>query len=116
MSGPQRSNQGGPIIDDDPALADAAEAREDVAAPNEEFPDNFYQGLIVFLDSVRGRGTLRSYSGREFHFQFPFVAVVGAPLGGKFPGIDRIRQGDVVGFDVGWTSRGLCVTQIKSGR
>jgi hypothetical protein len=75
--------------------------------------DNFYHGLIVFLDRVRGRGAIRSYSGREIQFQFPFVAVVGAPIGGRYPGIDRLNQGDTVGFDVGWTSKGLRVTQIK---
>jgi hypothetical protein len=75
--------------------------------------DNFYRGLIVFLDRVRASGTIRSYSGREIPFEFPFVAVIGAPIGGRAPGIDRIRQGDTVGFDVGWTSKGLRVTIIK---
>ena len=75
--------------------------------------DNFYHGLIVYLDRVRGRGAIRSYSGREIQFQFPFVAVIGAPIGGRNPGIDRLNQGDTVGFDVGWTSKGLRVTQIK---
>ena len=28
------------------------------------------------------------------------------------PGIDLIREGDIVGFDVGWTSKGLRVTNI----
>jgi hypothetical protein len=28
------------------------------------------------------------------------------------PGIDLIREGDIVGFDVGWTSRGLRITTI----
>jgi len=79
---------------------------------------NFYLGLIVFLDRVRGRGTIRSYSGRELPFQFPHVTVVGAPIGGRAPGLDRLRQGDTVGFDVGWSARGLRVTVIKpaSGR
>lgn len=73
----------------------------------------FYRGLIVFLDSVRGHGTIRTYSGREIRFQFPFVHVIGAPIGGRAPGIDRLRRGDIVGFDVGWTSKGLRITTIK---
>jgi hypothetical protein len=83
---------------------------------SERFPENFYSGLIVLLDRARGRGVLRSRSGREIEFQFPFVAVVGAPLGPRFPGIELIREGDEVGFDVGWTSRGLRVTTIKPAR
>jgi hypothetical protein len=75
--------------------------------------DNFYRGLIVQLDRARAKGVIRSHSGKEVPFKFPFVAVVGAPIGGRAPGLERLRQGDEVGFDVGWTSRGLCVTVIK---
>ena len=74
---------------------------------------NFYSGLIIFLDRARGRGTVRSYSGREIKFEFPFVSVVGAPLGGRAPGINLLKEGDSVGFDVGWTSKGLRVTIIR---
>ncbi len=83
---------------------------------SERFPDNFYRGIIVRLDRGRGRGLLRSHSGREIRFQFPYVEVVGAPLGGNFPGIDLIHQGDEVGFDLGWTSNGLRVTKIRPRR
>ncbi len=103
MSADDRSN----ILDDD---------REEAAASGDESrtpEEMFYRGLIVFLDRVRGRGAIRSYSGREILFQFPHVTVVGAPIGGRAPGIDRLNQGDTVGFDVGWTSKGLRVTQIK---
>jgi len=80
---------------------------------SERFPDNFYKGLIVFLDRIRGRGVIRSFSGREIPFEFPFVSVVGAPIGRKRAGIELIKEGDSVGFDVGWTSSGLRVTRIK---
>jgi hypothetical protein len=86
---------------------------EKEAYDRERFPNGFYPGLIVFLDRVRGRGVIRSHSGREIRFEFPFVTVVGAPLGGRTPGIDLLRQGDTIGFDVGWTSKGLRVTRIK---
>ena len=76
------------------------------------FPGNFYQGMILRLDRARGRGMVRSHSGKEIPFEFPFVAVLGAPIGGTMPGIDLIREGDIVGFDVGWTSRGLRITTI----
>lgn len=80
---------------------------------SERFPGNFYGGLIVLLDRARGRGVIRSRSGREIGFQFPFVSIVGAPIGGRYAGIDLIREGDEVGFDVGWTSHGLRVTAIR---
>jgi hypothetical protein len=80
---------------------------------SERFPQNFYPGLIVNLDRVRGRGLVRSRSGREIPFQFPFVAIVGAPIGGRAPGIPFLREGDSIGFDVGWTSQGLRITLIK---
>ena len=83
------------------------------AYDHDRFPENFYPGLITFLDRVRGRGVIRSTSGREVRFEFPFVTVVGAELGGHAPGIELLRQGDNVGFDVGWTSKGLRVTKIN---
>jgi hypothetical protein len=82
----------------------------------ERFPGNFYRGMILRLDRARGRGVVRSHQGREFAFKFPFVEVAGAPLGGRFPGIDLLNEGDSVGFDVGWTSGGLVVTVIKPAR
>ena len=68
--------------------------------------------MILKLDRARGRGVVRSHSGKEIPFEFPFVAVAGARIGGTMPGIDLIREGDIVGFDVGWTSKGLRVTTI----
>src|SRR5271166_5620977 len=59
---------------------------------SERFPGNFYQGMILKLDRARGRGVVRSHSGKEIPFEFPFVAVVGAPIGGTMPGIDLIRE------------------------
>jgi len=79
---------------------------------SERFPGNFYQGMILKLDRARGRGVVRSHSGKEIPFEFPFVAVSGARIGGAMPGIDLIREGDIVGFDVGWTSKGLRITTI----
>jgi hypothetical protein len=80
---------------------------------NSEADSNFYHGVITYLDRARGRGVVRSNRGREIRFEFPFVAVVGAPIGGRMPGIDLIAEGCSVGFDVGWTSKGLRVTLIK---
>ena len=112
MSTSERPDGSALDIDEDDRPAEVAAVK-----PADEPPkESFYQGLIVFLDRVRGSGAIRSYSGREIPFQFPFVAVVGAPIGGRAPGMDRLNQGDTVGFDVGWTSKGLRVTQIKPSR
>ncbi|MGH7837495.1 MAG: hypothetical protein ACREQC_06665 [Candidatus Binataceae bacterium] len=105
-----------PPADSDDGEIDTAADDAIAAANDEHLLGSFYRGLIVFLDRVRGRGMIRSFSGREIHFEFPFVAVIGAPIGGRAPGIDLIRQGDTVGFDVGWTSKGLRVTRIKPAR
>jgi hypothetical protein len=80
---------------------------------SDRYPGNFYQGMILSLDRARGRGVVRSHSGREVPFEFPHVRVLGAGIGGTTPGIDMLREGDVVGFDVGWTSKGLRVTTIQ---
>jgi len=80
---------------------------------SERFPGNFYPGMIMRLDRTRGRGVVRSHTGKEIPFEFPYVAVIGAEIGGKAPGIELLREGDSIGFDVGWTSHGLVVTVIR---
>ena len=71
--------------------------------------DLFYRGVITRVYYGSETGTLRSdASGREYRFKFPFVEVRG-----PIPRIDGLREGMSVGFDVGWTSRGLRVTVIK---
>ena len=54
-------------------------------------------------------GVIRSDSGRELPFTFAFVTLLGAPS----HDIRYLREGMRVGFDVGWTSKGLRVTLIK---
>ena len=69
--------------------------------------DRFYRGTVLKLNHGRGTGLIRTGNGREVRFELPLV---------EFLDERRIRdlaEGMVVGFDVGWTSRGLRVTQIK---
>jgi hypothetical protein len=94
-------------------LAQQSQVNMTDAFDAERFPDNFYRGMIMRLDRARGRGVVRTNQGREVVFQFPFVEVAGAPPGGRFPGIDLLHEGDGIGFDLGWTSKGLRVTVIK---
>jgi len=71
--------------------------------------DRFYRGVITRVYYGSESGTLTSEaSGREYHFKFPFV-----DIRGPIPRIDGLREGMSVGFDVGWTSRGLRVTVIR---
>ncbi len=80
-------------------------------APSDEEPraDHYYRGVITRVYYGSESGTLRAdASGREYRFKFPFVDVRG-----PIPRIDGLREGMRVGFDLGWTSRGLRVTLIK---
>jgi hypothetical protein len=81
------------------------------AAPSDEEPqvDQYYHGVITRVYYGSESGTLRAdASGREYRFKFPFVDVRG-----PIPRIDGLREGMRVGFDLGWTSRGLRVSLIK---
>ena len=80
---------------------------------SERFPGNFYPGLIVILDRARGRGSYVRAADAKFPSSFPSCRWSGAPIGGRAPGIEFLREGDSIGFDVGWTSKGLRITSIK---
>lgn len=67
----------------------------------------FYSGTIIRVNYGRGTGLLRTGSGREIRFVVPFVEFVGGRR------IHDLAEGMEVGFDLGWTSRGLRVTKIK---
>ncbi len=71
--------------------------------------DPYYRGVITRVYYGSETGTLRSdATGREYRFKAPFVEIRGA-----IPRVDGLREGMRVGFDVGWTSRGLRVTVIR---
>jgi len=70
----------------------------------------FYRGIIKKLFVGAGRGVVLSDSGRETPFIAPHVQLIGEVL--RFEGL---REGMRVGFDVGWTSRGLRVTLLYTG-
>ncbi|MGH7856128.1 MAG: hypothetical protein ACREQY_02275 [Candidatus Binatia bacterium] len=67
----------------------------------------FYVGTIVRVHYGSGSGVLRTGNGREVRFVLPFVDI----LDGRR--IEDLTDGMEVGFDLGWTSRGLRVTKIK---
>lgn len=67
----------------------------------------YYRGTILKVQYGRGTGIVRTGSGREVRFTVPFVELLGGTR------VQDLREGMEVGFDVGWTSRGLRVTKLK---
>jgi hypothetical protein len=81
------------------------------AAPPEptSASERYYRGTVTRVYYGSESGTLTSdATGREYRFKSPFVQIVG-----PIPRIDGLREGMRVGFDLGWTSRGLRVTVIR---
>ncbi len=70
--------------------------------------DLFHQGVISKLFPTNNMGLVRTESGREVPFSFEFVILLGEA---KKP--NDLREGQEVGYDLGWTSKGLRVTKIK---
>jgi hypothetical protein len=83
---------------------------ESAGAPQEAAPveDRFYQGIIARVNWGHETGVVLSRNGREIEFEFPFVTMIG-----DYRRVESLRTGMRVGFDVGWTSRGLRVTTLK---
>jgi hypothetical protein len=73
--------------------------------------DQFYAGTIKKLFAGAGMGIVRSASGREIPFAAAHVI-----LSGAVQRFDELREGMPVGFDVGWTSKGLRVTVLHVRR
>lgn len=69
--------------------------------------DRFYRGTITAVQPGGGTGWLRSAHGRDLPFAARHLTLLG---GATFA---DLRTGLRVGFDVGRTSRGLCVTTIR---
>lgn len=70
----------------------------------------FYRGTVIRLFPGAGAGVVRSAaSGREIPFVLEHVELSGRA---RDDGRLELREGMEVGYDVGWTSRGLRVTRI----
>ena len=85
----------------------------DVSAPEKdqearEKKDLFHQGVISKLFPTNNMGLVRTESGREIPFSFEFVV-----LSGEAKNPSDLREGQEVGYDLGWTPKGLRVTKIK---
>lgn len=71
--------------------------------------DNFHHGVITKLFPSNNTGVVRTEGGRELTFSYEFVLLFGEA---KSP--QDLREGERVGYDLGWTSHGLQVTKIKT--
>ena len=69
--------------------------------------DLFYHGTIIKLFPKNNLGIVRTESGRELTFAYNLVIV-----GGATEDPNDLKQGQKVGYDMGWTSSGLRVTRI----
>ncbi len=84
--------------------------RENTLSENGGQPgDHFYHGVISKIFWSNETGVIRSDNGRDVPFVFEFVTLLGAPR----QDINFLRVGMRVGFDVGWTSKGLRASVIK---
>ncbi len=70
--------------------------------------DRYYQGVIVRVHPGSRTGLLRSDRGREVPFDAATMVLLGTERG-----FAALGPGMRVGFDLGRTSRGLCVTTIR---
>ena len=75
----------------------------------EEQPDLYYHGIIRRLSPRKGTGVVRTASGKDVRFSYQMVLMSG-PL--KSP--KGLREGMVVGYDLGWTGHGLRVIKIRT--
>ena len=74
-----------------------------------EQKDLFCHGVISKLFPSNNMGLVRTESGREVPFSFTLVILLGEV---KTP--NDLKEGQEVGYDIGWTSKGLRVTKIKT--
>jgi hypothetical protein len=85
------------------------DGRDDRPPQDSASAERFYPGIIKKIFPGAGMGIVRSATGREIPFAAAHVILTGAVS--RF---DGLREGMAVGFDVGWTSKGLRVTVLHT--
>jgi hypothetical protein len=71
--------------------------------------DLFHHGVITKLFPSNNTGFVRIESGREVAFSYEFVILCGAAKS-----VHDLREGEAVGYDLGWTPSGLRITKINT--
>jgi len=74
-----------------------------------EGDDFYHHGTITKLFPSNNPAIVRTESGREFPFSYELVILCG-DLGSP----QDLKEGQAVGYDLGWTPSGLRVTKIKT--
>jgi hypothetical protein len=80
--------------------------------PKLELPaqtDLFHHGVITKLFPSNNTGFVRIESGREVPFSYEFVI-----LSGVAKTVYDLKEGQRIGYDLGWTPSGLRVTKIHA--
>ena len=88
--------------------ADAPAPIPDSLAAGGDPRRRFHQGMIVRFRPGSRTGVLRTGNGREIDFALRDLRLLGVE--GE---VGSLHEGTVVGFDLGWTSRGVRVTMLK---
>lgn len=71
--------------------------------------DYYHQGVITKLFPSNSTGVVQTESGRELTFSYDLVILCGearSPL--------DLKVGEAIGYDLGWTSKGLRITKIRT--
>lgn len=71
--------------------------------------DLFHHGVITRLFPSNNTGFVRIESGREVAFSYEFVILCGVAKT-----VHDLREGEAVGYDLGWTPSGLRITKINT--
>ena len=74
-----------------------------------DMKDHYHHGVVTRLFPSNNTGIVRTESGRELTFSYELVILCGEA---KTPA--DLREGERVGYDLGWTSSGLRITKIKT--
>jgi hypothetical protein len=91
----------------DPQIKSVSAPDESQGHPNDS--DSFHHGTITRLFPSNNMGLVRTESGREVPFSFELVILIG-----EAKKASELKEGERVGYDLGWTSSGLRVTKIKT--
>ena len=71
--------------------------------------DSYHHGVVTKLFPSNNTGIVRTESGREVPFSYEFVILLGraqSPL--------DLKEGEAVGYDLGWAPKGITITKIKT--
>ena len=103
-----RPDDSGPLELEDGAALD----RDEIGAPAQAATPGelAYRGTIAQFARGARSGVVRAASGREIPFDLEHVVVAESMI--PAPGRVALEVGQTVGYDVGWTSRGLRITRL----